>query len=242
MLKAIKKFTRERLNNAGIEVRKNPYLDPVKLQRKLLEKDNPVIFDIGAYIGTTCQSYRIAFPKATIHAFEPFPESFAALEKVTNPDPLMFAHNCAIGASTGVSTLKVNKAKATNSILGIADEASSSWGPGRLEGETDVQINVDTVDHFCELHKIQNIDLVKMDVQGLEYSVLQGSINMLKQQRIKLIYQEIILAKTYDGQHPISDYLTLMNENNYQLIDFFEPIRGEGRLLQMDMLFAKEGV
>ena len=40
---------------------------------------------------------------------------------------------------------------------------------------------------------LADIDILKMDIQGGEFSALRGAENLLKEKRIKLIYLEILL-------------------------------------------------
>jgi len=46
-----------------------------------------------------------------------------------------------------------------------------------------------------------------MDVQGAEFSVLEGANDMLASQKISLIYTELIMCPTYKGQHKLHEYL-----------------------------------
>ena len=69
----------------GYEVRRHSSTsssvkEPFYHFRKLLEQPQPVIFDIGAYIGDTIKQFRSSFPESYIHAFEPFDESFSILK------------------------------------------------------------------------------------------------------------------------------------------------------------------
>ena len=55
-----------------------------KIQHTLLNGiEVQTIFDVGAWIGNSGVAYREHFPKATVHAFEPFPDSFEEVSKKT---------------------------------------------------------------------------------------------------------------------------------------------------------------
>ena len=58
------------------------------------------------------------------------------------------------------------------------------------------KVNVITLDHYCE-NKIDNIDLLKIDTQGYEDKVLQGSLNNLRNNNIKVI-TEITFSDIYE--------------------------------------------
>jgi FkbM family methyltransferase len=49
--------------------------------------DARVIFDLGANVGQTAKQYRSHFPRAHIYSFEPFHDSFAALQQALWGDP-----------------------------------------------------------------------------------------------------------------------------------------------------------
>ena len=58
--------------------------------------------------------------------------------------------------------------------------------PGEGSSLTEI-VNVDTVDHFCNQKNIEQIDILKMDVQGCGLSILRGCVRMLDSRRIKSI-------------------------------------------------------
>ena len=229
---------RDGLANAGIDVRRNPYVNPLKLQMRLLNTLSPVVFDVGAHIGLTVQAYRHALPTAIIHAFEPFPSSLAALRESVRGDPNTHVHALALSDTNAPQTFFVNEAEATNSLKPVSDEAAEHWGAGRVKPTEEISIACETLDAVCAAENIESIDILKIDVQGAEYEVLQGARGMLGKHAIKLIQFECILAQTYAGQRPMHEYLALMDSLGYQFLDFFQPLRRNGRLLQVDLMFA----
>lgn len=76
-----------------------------------------------------------------------------------------------------------------------------------------------------------------MDVQGAEYKVLDGARQMLTQQRVSLIYMEIIICPTYREQRKFHDYLANLDSLGYELLDLFSPVRAQGKLIQVDAIF-----
>ena len=46
----------------------------------LIKEVDPVIFDVGANIGTSLQEFKSWWPKATVHCFEPQKECWSELE------------------------------------------------------------------------------------------------------------------------------------------------------------------
>jgi FkbM family methyltransferase len=209
-------------------------------QRRLVRNERAVILDVGAHLGETAQRYRALFPHATIHCFEPFPASFAALSRTLAPDTRVQAHAVALGAAAGHGTLNVNRSSATNSLLRSDERAASYWGRDLLDTAATIEVPVTTLDLFCAERSIPRLDVLKLDVQGAEFEVLGGAAGLLRAQAIDVVYMEMIVAPTYVGQRDMHDYLGLFRSYGYVLFDFFNPVRKHGRLLQTDNLFVAD--
>lgn len=52
------------------------------------------------------------------------------------------------------------------------------------------QVQIDTIDNYCYENQIQQIDLLKVDVEGHELEVFKGMSRMLKEERVKIIQFE----------------------------------------------------
>ena len=89
---------------------------------------------------------------------------------------------------------------------------------------------------------IDQIDILKIDVQGAEFSVLLGGKYLLSNQKIGVIFFEHIVADTYEDQKPLQAYLELMTSYNYTLLDVIEPVRRNARILQFDLIFASKNI
>lgn len=57
------------------------------------------------------------------------------------------------------------------------------------------QIKTNTIDNFCSSKNIKKIDILKIDAEGHEEFILKGSLNMLKRNKIRSIYVEILAKK-----------------------------------------------
>ena len=106
-----------------------------------------------------------------------------------------------------------------------------------LDTTSQIEVRTTTIDTFCTETRISNIDILKMDVQGAEFSVLEGAHDMLASQKISLIYTELIMCPTYKGQHSLHEYLSFLASFGYDFLDFFNPVRNHNQLIQADVLF-----
>ena len=222
--------------------RRKRALDPYLATRELVDSTTPVIFDVGANVGATAQRYRALYPRAAIHCFEPYPPSFAALSEALSADPLVSLHRLALSSTRGSGVLNVNRNAETNSLLPSDSHAAQYWGEGLLETQGKVEVELQTLDGFCNEHSVARIDVLKLDVQGAEYSVLEGADALLTARRIGMIYTEVIIAPTYVGQRRLVDYLSLLSAKGYELFDLYNPTRKLGRLIQSDIIFVSAEV
>lgn len=82
--------------------------------------------------------------------------------------------------------------------------------------------------------------LLKLDVQGAEISVLQGSTETLK--RTEVIQLEIALLKYNEGAPLFADVVYFMNQKGFVMFDILEFIRPNGKdLVQIDAIFVSVG-
>ena len=97
-----------------------------------------------------------------------------------------------------------------------------------------------TLDVYCLANSISHINILKIDAQGGEALILEGGESLLRNQRIDLIYLEVIFEATYQGQPMLWDQMSRMNEFGYKLINIYDATKVRGKLMQMDVLFASQ--
>ena len=228
----------------GLELGRKTTLqkNALDLQKDLIKRKDPVIFDIGANIGGIAELYRELFPRALIQCFEPSPQTFQTLKENTVEDELIFCHELALSEERGTAVLNENLRPETNSLLATDERGASIFGEGKLDTVSQIKVSTTTIDTFCSEADIPHIDILKIDVQGAEYYVLMGARNMLKDHRISLIYTELILGPAYQGQRKLHEYLSLLDSFGYSFLDFFNQIRNQNQLIQTDILFINSSL
>ncbi len=233
----LKKLVRRSVRAFGFDIIRvrSPQKSSVEIQASLVP-DARVIFDVGAYRGETAKEYRSLFPRAEIYAFEPFPDSFAALKNILPGDKHFHPHSIALADTEGQFALRSNKSAATNSLLPTAPEGAKIWG-AVVDTLGIVTVPVSTIEAFCAASGIAEIDILKLDVQGAELRVLHGALPMLSTRTIKAIYTEVLVAATYDGQQTFDEMLKFMKDLEYQLCDMQNLSYLGGLLCQFDALF-----
>ena len=149
--------------------------------------NNLVVFDVGANIG--CYANEVIsnrVPVRRIYAFEPHITTYQKLLKNTVEKPIE-AVNLGLSDQSCLATL-YDRFNASGSCH--ASLSSSIFSEVHQVKTESTQIQLTTVDKFCELNQIEFIDFLKIDVEGYEINVLRGAEGMLKAQRIRLIQFE----------------------------------------------------
>lgn len=222
----------------GYEVRKFP--DAFKQQKKLLAGiPNPVIFDVGAHHGYVTTSYNNLFPDASIYSFEPFAESFAILKNRTRHIPAIHPYNLAVSNQVGTAVFRQNLSSNTNSLLPSEPNAPTIWGKGKMETQQEITVQTTTLDQFTKENHIDRIDLLKLDVQGAEYLVLEGAKELAQSGKIGVIYTEIITSPAYTGQKPFCEILSQLYGMGFCLYNFYNIYPPADKAKQMDAIFVK---
>jgi FkbM family methyltransferase len=215
----------------------DPYLELKKLTRNIGE---PIIFDVGAHRGYITSKFRSLIPDATVHAFEPFPESFQRLAERNADDRKVHCHPFGLAERDTEVELHANESAATNSILATDDAASETWGSGLLDTRSTVRIRVRPLDRVADELGLSGIDILKLDVQGAEPLVMDGAAELCRAGKIRMIYTEIITQPTYKGQKRFDEALGVFYDRGFDLHNLYNLNSGDsGQLRQLDAIFVK---
>jgi len=146
-----------------------------------------VVFDVGANEGQFARDARQELPRAEIYSFEPHPRTFEKLTR-SNTDDLMFQHCLALGEEVGDVSFYEYGAEGDSSQRNslITNARSTRFGYQSRE----IKVRGTTIDDFCATRNIEQIDFLKIDVEGAELSVLKGGKDMLSRRRIMAVYFE----------------------------------------------------
>lgn len=78
-----------------------------------------------------------------------------------------------------------------------------------------------TIDKFVELNSIDKLNLIKIDTDGYDFEVLQGSINTLRFLKPVIIVELNTTALKMRNQIP-EEAIKFMKDNNYVLLDILD--------------------
>jgi FkbM family methyltransferase len=189
-------------------------------QCKLLRDEAAVIFDVGAQNGDTTVKYAELFPTAKIYAFEPSPSNFqdAAL-KLCDVSGRVHLSKCAISDRIGEIKFHLNSHSGTHSILPIGDV--QYWREPASNVDV-ISVPCRTVDSIVEEERLDQIDILKMDIQGGELAALKGARKSLEAGRINIIVAEVEFQPLYSEQPlfwEIGQYLANVGYHFFGLYD-----------------------
>ena len=94
----------------------------------------------------------------------------------------------------------------------------NAWGEVRKETNVDVQ----TIDAFCNTVGIKKIDILKSDTQGYELEVFRGAAQMMEQNRIGLIYSEVMFTNMYEDMPSFDQLYLYLTSRNFSLVSFYQ--------------------
>jgi FkbM family methyltransferase len=146
------------------------------------------VVDGGAHIGyLTLLASRCVGPSGEVHAFEPVPRTFAALEE-----------NVKLNAARNVRLMRVAlAARAGETLLEVPIDPD---GEGLLAwGATSVHLRrgplerapAQALDAYARAHRLDRITLLKLDLEGAELEALLGMEELLSGSRIRYIVCEL---------------------------------------------------
>jgi FkbM family methyltransferase len=183
-----------------------------------------VLFDVGGNVGQTAADMVRRFKGPRIYSFEPSPKSFAALRERC---PSVTCEQLAFGDAPGKLPFHLDSAWSVNDSLLRPAHGSDAT----------VEVQVDTIDAYCDRQKIERIDLLKIDTQGYDVRVLEGAAQMLAHRQIRLFSAEANLTPMYDGQPQPSALFAFAERFGYRVVGVYPGDYWGGRLAYLNAMF-----
>jgi FkbM family methyltransferase len=148
--------------------------------------------DIGAHVGFWSQ--RLADKFGQVISFEPVPDHYDCLAKNIESKTNVYVHNVAVGNEIG--TVYMNQTIENSGMSSIVDN------------ETGLKVPLVTIDSLG----LNDIDFIKIDVEGFEPLVLRGAKKTILESR-PVIFMEIL-----NQYKDSSDAFSIMAEYGYEQV------------------------
>lgn len=172
------------------------------------DKLNPVIFDVGANIGTYTTWMSKLFPNGKIYCFEPQRPVFQIL---CGNIAINNLYNC-FTYNIGVGNVDEPMVLQEPDYFSQHDFGTFSLVEDKIHSKSAVKVVTDVVrlDTFIEKYQVDQVDLIKIDVEGMDIDVLKGSKKLLEK------FNPVLFVEHSDNQRSVlRTIVDLLGEDNY---------------------------
>ena len=193
-----------------------------RISKYLSELDIEKIIDIGAHKGEFLESVTKIEKINSFYAFEPQNNIFIELnEKFSNNEKIRL-FNFAMDKEITHKQLKINKLSMTSSLAEINEKSlylkiKNFLTFSKSNFVDEYEIKTYTVDKIFENISLQKA-LLKIDVEGFEMSVIEGSKMKLKE--ISFVLLENQFGNLYKNNN-FKDIIKFLSKKNFKVIKKF---------------------
>jgi FkbM family methyltransferase len=170
---------------------------------KIINKGD-IVIEIGTNIGTHTIPISKFIENGKLICFEPQKDIFMILctNIVINKCDNVIAYNYAISNTN--KSVEIKRIRYNTGQESLID----------LEEGNDIfkEAKIKKIKYFKELNKLEKINFIKIDAEGMEYEILNELQNLISKHKPK------IFLEFYNNQESI---LNLLYENNYNIYQFF---------------------
>lgn len=163
------------------------------------------IFDIGCLDGEDGKYLKSRFLDSSLFLIEADQETFAK-NRENYFGKNIYAFNCAIFDYDGEIKFFCKSGHGISSVFNRGDIY-----PGNIS-----TVPCLTLDSFCEKYSVNQIDIMKLDVEGASFNVLMGAKKILS--KTKLIHIETEDVEYFHGQHLKEEVDEILKSMCFKLI------------------------
>jgi FkbM family methyltransferase len=188
---------------------------------------DPHIIDCGSHIGISVLYFKHLYPNARIIAFEPHPENFKLLQQNVKQNNLrgVWLLNAAVADTHGEVEFFINQDPQNWWTL------SGSINPNKVISEStpsQIQSKSMTLSSFIN----DSVDLIKLDVQSLEQSILEDiQADLTHVSQIKLEYH----GYTDVPPNDLATIVSLLKDEGFDI-----QVTQEGKAIPLDQAIASD--
>ncbi len=178
------------------------------------------VVDAGAHNGHTAIEYLEHFPNSRVIALEPEPQNFATAKEALarfgeRAELLPFA----LAETDGTVLLRVTSHSGAHSLLEVGD---MRYYDAPVETRAPIEVRAVTLESLVAEHRLDRLDILKMDIQGAELLALRGAKGLLQRHAIGLIALEVLFQPLYRDQPTFWDIADHLRSLGYALQGIYE--------------------
>lgn len=220
-------------------VRYTPRFHPLARRKSLCDSYGiESVLDVGANVGQYAMELRSIGYKGKIFSFEPLSAAYKELRNNAEFDKLWKTYNFALGNTCGNVSINIAGNSYSSSILDMLPSHERYAPASKYIGKENIKIK--TLDSLFESLEIKGENvLLKIDTQGFEKDIIEGSKNSLA--FIETIQVEMSLIPLYKGSILFDDMHDLLQKKGFSVVSLEPGFSDDatGRLLQVDGIFHR---
>jgi len=161
--------------------------------------ENSIVFDVGGYVGDWSDEIYRRY-ECTIHVFEPIQQFLDIINKKLSDNKKILVHSIALSDVTGLYPVSVIGDQST---LYVNENKMNIWCMDILK--------------FMNDHKIKEVDLIKINIEGEEYKLLDRMISTDIMKRFKNIFLQfhVIDENSLTNRHRIVNEILKTHKEIY---------------------------
>ncbi|HVI33734.1 FkbM family methyltransferase [Phenylobacterium sp.] len=193
------------------------------------------VIDVGANKGQFAAFAAATWPQARLECFEPLPAPRARLQQVlrTFAAERSTVHDLACSRESGLALMHVASREDSSSLLPLGDRQREMFG---MDEAGQLSVRTERLDQVVS-GELARPALLKIDVQGFEYEVLEGATALLP--NIDVVYVEASFVELYAGQKLADEIERFLWGHGFALKGRFNThFDTDGSAIQADLLFV----
>lgn len=186
----------------------------------VINKTSPTIIDVGSNIGFTALNFKNKIANSNLICVEPVPLN----RKYFTSNLVNYEYNL-IPLGVGEADEKIK--------IGIPEGTyDTGMYSKNFINKNSIEIQIRPLDKIFNFFSIDNVDIIKIDVEGMEFDVLKGAESIIKKYNPVLYFE--VNKKVSENYSDIKEYLISMDyaEYNPRDIDY-------NQLTKFDVIWKK---
>jgi FkbM family methyltransferase len=196
------------------------------------------IIDVGANVGDISLAALRTYPDSRLICFEPVKSQFLQLEKkLLNFRDRTTLYNMGLSDKAGQTDILITSYCGANCLSPLSDFYRNSNPTIEVVGKEQVQLC--RLDDISSQFPTQRIDILKIDVEGHELSVLNGGENFIGS-LVDTILIEISFQRDYDWENQaFLDIFIKLKDLGFRLINIYDVYNARGDRVSNNMLVTQ---
>jgi 2-O-methyltransferase len=200
--------------------------------------ENPIIIEAGAHYGFDTIKFAQKWPLSSIFSFEPNPHAFELLSQKAKE--ILQIHAFPLALSTYNGTAPFYVCYGSDGQEPIYEGASSlleasAYMKVHYQGPK-IEVPCVILDDWCRENRIDRIDFMWLDLEGMELQVLKSSPEILK--TVKVIFAETNFAHLRVGMTHVFALRRFLEKAGFTMLAhwYFPALQGNALFVRKDLI------